>query len=349
MPFLADSYLHTLNPFVIRFTSDWGIRWYGLAYAVGFLIGWRMVRWVSRRRWSPIPTQKVGDLMFAVILGVLLGGRLGYALLYEQHLFCGFSTSFPFWDLLAINKGGMASHGGMIGVILAIWLFGARNKIPILHMIDVGAMASTPGLFLGRIANFINAELWGKALPASMQANPPWWSIKYPQEIKESWRALLRPPDDMDPGKHADLVAAAAADFNIHTNAADPTQLVIEEAQRRLDALAQHFGPMFGFDERFFDRLIEIARDAHAQSHQQVVQFIKPMLTAYYPSQLIQALTDGPLLLAALTLIWLKPRKPGVVGSWFLIVYGVMRMATEVFRQPDAGVGLMFGLSRGSF
>ena len=75
---------------------------------------------------------------------------------------------------------------------------------------------------------------------------------------------------------------------------------------------------------------------------------VEPLLTAYYPSQIIQALTDGPILVAILALIWLRPRKPGVIGGTFLIAYGVMRIVTERYRQPDEGVALLFGaLSRG--
>lgn len=304
MMILADSYLHTLDPFAIRFTETFGVRWYGVSYAIGFLIGWWMIRSVAKRSWSPLPAEKVGDLMFAAILGVLLGGRLGYAIFYEPHLFWGLSKSFPFWDLLAINKGGMASHGGMVGVILGCSWFGLRNKISALHMIDLGAMAATPGLFLGRIANFINAELWGKALPASMQGNAPWWSVKYPQEIIERW----------------------VPDGDARLAQLDPLQTVV------------------GMDEHFYANVVQAAR----AGNETVIHTIKPLLTAYYPSQIFQAITDGPILLSVLVLIWLKPRKPGVVGSWFLIIYGIMRIATEVFRQPDEGVELTFGvLSRG--
>ena len=155
---LADAYLHSLDPFLIEFTSGFGIRYYGLAYALAFLLAWWFIRWVAKKSWSPLPVEKVGDLMFAVILGVLVGGRVGYALFYEQHLFIGFSSSFPFWDLLAINKGGMASHGGMIGVILAVIWFGRRNKVPMLHILDLGALGNTPGFFFGdwRISSTLN-------------------------------------------------------------------------------------------------------------------------------------------------------------------------------------------------
>ena len=78
-----------------------------------------------------------------------------------------------------------------------------------------------------------------------------------------------------------------------------------------------------------------------------VTETVQPLLTSWYPSQLFQAITDGPLLFAALVLVWWKPRKPGVVAGWFLIVYGFLRVSTEVFRQPDAGVDAILGMSRG--
>lgn len=312
--FLAESYLHNLNPFAFRFTPTFGVRWYGLSYAAGFIIAWLIIRWVAKKSWSPIPAQKVGDLMFAVIIGVLLGGRIGYAIFYEPSLFVGFTNTLPYWDLLAINKGGMASHGGMIGVILAVSWFGYRNRTPIMHVLDVGALGCTPGFFFGRFANFINAELWGKPVPPQMQSylpgqgltavDPPWWSVKYPQEILEHW---------------------------LPTN------------DERLDALeplrtVMNTGP--GFYER-------ITSDLRA-GDPTVVQIVKPLLTAYYPSQIFQMFTDGLFVALLLALIWIKPRKPGVVGSWYLIIYGFMRIVAEMFRQPDAGVPLTLGLlSRG--
>ena len=304
MLFLADAYLHTLDPFAVRFPASWpvaGIRWYGLAYAAGFLIGWMMIRWMARTGRTIVRLHTVGDLMFYIILGVLLGGRLGYALFYEQKLFIGFDNTFPFWHLLQINKGGMASHGGMIGVILACWLFARKHSVPVGHIFDLAALGCPAGLFLGRIANFINAELWGKALPAAMQSNPP-WSVKYPGEIL-GWDSA-----------HLKQIAS-------------------------LESIVGVSGP--GFTEAVVQK---------AYQHDTIVmQTIKPLLTAYYPSQIFQAITDGPILFSMLALIWLKPRKPGVVASWFLIVYGGLRIVTEIFRQPDAGVPVTLGLQRGQW
>ncbi len=301
LPVLAESYLHDLNPFAIQFTESFGIRWYGLAYAVGFLIGWSMISWLARTGRSPLTPRLVGDFMTYVIVGVLVGGRLGYALFYDPHLIIGFSGTIPFWDLLAINKGGMASHGGVIGSVLACCLFGYRRRTSILHLFDLCAWACTPGLGLGRIANFVNGELWGRPLPADGQLDPPWWSIKYPEQI-------LSP------------------EF-LHRDA--------------LEALC----PIVGGDQTFLANLVE----AMQAGNQEVIEVVRPLLTAYYPSQLLQALTDGPILLAVLALIWLKPRKPGIIAAWFLIAYGVLRIATEFFRAPDEGIGLVLGLSRGQW
>jgi prolipoprotein diacylglyceryltransferase len=149
--------------------------------------------------------------------------------------------------------------------------------------------------------------------------------------------------------EYADLVAAAAADFNIQGGLppGEVTSLVIDETRRRLGVVEDQLSAVIGFDSRFFARVEEIARDTHHALHETVIATLKPLLTAYYPSQIMQAITDGPILIGVLTLIWLRPRKPGVVGAWFLIVYALLRVLSEFFRQPDAGVSLTLGLSRG--
>ncbi|MEE8487423.1 MAG: prolipoprotein diacylglyceryl transferase, partial [Gemmatimonadota bacterium] len=183
MTILAESYFHTLDPFAIQITETFGLRWYGLAYAVGFLVFWLFVRWMAKRGRTPLTVQAAGDLMFYLILGVLLGGRLGWALFYQPEVFIGFSKSFPFWDLLAINTGGLSSHGGMVGVIFAVWLFSRRHTVSMLNILDMVVLGCTPGLCFGRLANFVNAELWGRPLPYSIQADPPGWSVKFSEEI----------------------------------------------------------------------------------------------------------------------------------------------------------------------
>lgn len=313
---LADAYLHGLDPFAIKFPSGWplaGLRWYGLAYLAGFLAAWGLVYWLSRARRIEIAQRSVSDLMIYAIVGVVVGGRLGYCIFYDPRLLVDFSGCFPFWGLLAIHTGGMASHGGMIGAIAACLLFAARQHIPKLHLLDFGAFVCAPGLFFGRLANFVNAELWGRPLPASMQTSPPWWSVKYPQEIR-NW-----------PVEELSKLAGA-----------------VEQSGRSVGefqwALQRPGDPQAA--DLIASTLTRLIDDVQA-GHAGVSTELRPLLEAYYPSQLCQAITDGPILMGLLAVIWLRPRKPGVVGSWFLVGYGVLRIATELVRQPDEGVAVL--------
>jgi phosphatidylglycerol:prolipoprotein diacylglycerol transferase len=310
----------------VKFPASWpvaGIRWYGLSYATGFVIGWLILRWMARTGRTMLSMQAVGDLVFHIVFGVLVGGRLGYAVFYDPALLYHFDHSLPYWDLLAINKGGMASHGGMIGVIIACWLYARNRHIPVGHVFDLAAFTCPPGLFLGRLANFVNGELHGKPVPNQM--SPPWWSIKFPQEMTEWGMAKLAQLTSL-----VDQLGYSAVDWQtaLRSIAADP-------AHAPLAAM------------RFKDGVVHELIEATQKHDQAVIAALKPMLTAFYPSQFFQAFTDGPILLGLLALIWLRPRKPGVIASWFLIIYGGLRIITEIYREPDIGVPLKFGLSQG--
>lgn len=305
---LAEAYLHRLDPIIVDLFGVFPIRWYGTAYLIGFIIGWLLLRWMASTRRLLLTTRQIDDYMFLAVVGVMVGGRLGYALGYDPALLYTFTKDFPFWNLLALNKGGMSSHGGVLGVILMSLWFAWSRKLSSLHVLDAAAFACTPGLGLGRVANFINAELWGKALPASMQTDPPWWSVKYPDEL------LLE-------------------GFNPEARLGE----VFREIMRIIQVQ--------GVDR---SKALFFMRDQLVQGNETLTTLIQPHLTAYYPSQLIQALTDGPILFCLLALIWLRPRTPGIVGGWFMLAYGVMRLITEQwFRQPDEGVAIFLGLQRG--
>lgn len=216
MLLLAESYLHDLDPTALQLTDSFGIKWYGLSYLTGFVVAWLVMRWLSSTGRILLTATQVGDFITWSIAGVLVGGRLGYALFYEPSLFTDFSADFPFWGLLAIQRGGMASHGGMIGCILFMLVFARRSGIPWLHLLDITAFVAPPGLFFGRLANFVNGELWGVPLPAERQIDPPWWSIKYPEEVHtlpveqvEGLRTLLENP--AAPDLHRQVVAEALA------------------------------------------------------------------------------------------------------------------------------------------
>jgi phosphatidylglycerol:prolipoprotein diacylglycerol transferase len=157
---------------------SFSLRWYALAYIVGLLIGWRLVLQAiqKQRLWigaAPMTADQVERLLTWIILGVILGGRLGYVFFYNP----GYFLSNP-GDILKVWEGGMSFHGGFLGVIAAAFLFMRSEKIPLLSGADLLAIATAPGLLLGRISNFINAELWGRA------TDQP-WGVAFPGEAAQ--------------------------------------------------------------------------------------------------------------------------------------------------------------------
>lgn len=156
------------------------LRWYALAYIVGILLGWRIaVLAVSRSGlWrgnhSPIEAVQVEDLLTWIILGVIFGGRLGYVIFYQpMHFLYNPLEVFMIW------QGGMAFHGGLAGVCIAAYLFFRRNLVPYDSGADLLALAAPAGLLLGRAANFINAELWGR--PTDLP-----WGVIFPGEAAQA-------------------------------------------------------------------------------------------------------------------------------------------------------------------
>jgi phosphatidylglycerol:prolipoprotein diacylglycerol transferase len=161
------------------FGMDFALRWYALAYIAGILIGWRLVVMTIKtpRLWpnnTPIMTPaQIEDLLTWVILGVILGGRLGYVLFYQPSYY----LQNPL-EILYIWQGGMAFHGGLVGVIVAGLLYTGRNNIYKLSAADAMALGVPAGLLLGRIANFINAELWGR--PTDLP-----WGVAFPTQAAQ--------------------------------------------------------------------------------------------------------------------------------------------------------------------
>lgn len=172
------AYLHRLDPFLVEFTHGFGIRWYGLSYLAGFAIAYLLIRRITRVGVSTLKPRHVGDMIIAGAIGVVLGGRLGYALFYDRALFYTFSDSAPWWNLLAIQRGGMASHGGIIGFILAMLVYAFRHGHPFAHLLDLGAFACAIGLGFGRIANFVNGELFGRPCSADFPL-----AVRFPSEL----------------------------------------------------------------------------------------------------------------------------------------------------------------------
>ena len=170
-PALLGYYIHDLSPFLVSW-HGFGVRYYGLSYALGFLCAFWLYRWLARHGYSNMRPDQVEKLVFLwCALGVLIGGRLGYLLLYDMSSF----LSKP-WTFFAIWQGGMSSHGGIVGAAVAIIIYTRKCKMPLLSTGDNVAVVAPIGIFFGRCANFVNGELFGKATEVS-------WAVQFPREL----------------------------------------------------------------------------------------------------------------------------------------------------------------------
>jgi phosphatidylglycerol---prolipoprotein diacylglyceryl transferase len=175
------------------------IKWYGLSYMAGLLLGWLYIRhllstphiWAGGK--APFTVEKVDDLLLYMTLGVIVGGRIGSVLFYEP----GYYMAHPL-EIIQVWKGGMAFHGALIGTGIAVWLFARNAGVSVWSSMDVCAAAVPIGLFFGRLANFINGELfgrptdvaWGMVFPRAAQMHPEFASIepavRHPSQLYEA-------------------------------------------------------------------------------------------------------------------------------------------------------------------
>jgi phosphatidylglycerol---prolipoprotein diacylglyceryl transferase len=159
------------------------VRWYALAYIVGLILGWKYTAWLNRRPAGLVPQAALDDFLAWAVIGIVLGGRIGYVLFYQPDYFLENPLAvFELW------RGGMSFHGGLAGIIVAMLLFARKREIPFLALTDLVAAAGPIGLFLGRLANFVNGELFGRP------SDVPWATIfpaggpvaRHPSQIYEA-------------------------------------------------------------------------------------------------------------------------------------------------------------------
>jgi phosphatidylglycerol:prolipoprotein diacylglycerol transferase len=171
----SSYWIHDLSPFLWRFPGElanWGpggIRWYGISYLLGFISAYFLLKLYFKHNRSPYDQEQIMNLITFQIIGVLIGGRIGYLLLYQGEKFLSDPlTIFRVWE------GGMASHGGFVGVFVATLWYAKKSSQSIKPIGDLIVSIVPPGLFFGRIANFINGELWGKVTQVE-------WGIIFPK------------------------------------------------------------------------------------------------------------------------------------------------------------------------
>lgn len=319
-------WFHDISPFLVKFTPTFGIRYYGLSYALGFTFAFFFLRFLSNRDATLVPKDRIGDAMMYLILGALVGGRLFYVIGYEPSLLIDFSSSAPWWGVFAINRGGMASHGGIIGVALACWRISRGFKdhagkivgrtTPI-HILDSAALIAPFGLLFGRLANFINAELLG-AVVANPGEKAPRWAVRYPQEITSF--------EFSEPGTIPEQLAQTPEQMN----------QIIELSMNYMLPNEQYW-------ESGYARVLDLIQRGDDTLKSQ----LEPLIAARYPSQLFQASLDGLLVMVVVWIIAMKPRKPGMIAGAFGITYALGRIPMDLIRLPDDGISQFGPLTRG--
>jgi phosphatidylglycerol:prolipoprotein diacylglycerol transferase len=289
------------------------IRWYGLMYVVGFVVGqWILVRLAKAGFW-PVSPQHAPDLIVYLVLGVMLGGRLGYALFYDQDLL------HPL-EFIKVYKGGLSFHGGLAGVCFAVWLFVRKRKLPWLRVADACALAVTPGIFAVRFANFLNGELYGRVTQAGVG-----WAMRFPTD-PEAYRALRI--SERWAMRDRELCIQVA--FGRRTWESVKDQLSKRDDRDQAidwDAVRQHL-------------------DWNAAKEH--VPYRHP--SQLYEG-IGEGLVLGLVLLCLYLLLRKRSPRAGTFAAIFLLGYAGVRFALEYVRQPDAQFGaqgtVLAGLTMG--
>lgn len=314
--------LHDFSPFLWRISGDFGVRWYGLSYMMGFLCAYFLFIWLAKRQRSGLTPEMVGDLVTYGAIGILMGGRLGYCVFYSPDLFLKFKADFPFWGVLAVNEGGMASHGGMIGLVLACWLFAIKHRLSPNYLYDLVALAGPIGIFFGRLANFVNGELVGRPSDPNFSL-----AVKFPTDL------MLWPVSEPER-----LSGLGAVVEKLPGGSRDRFLEMVDKM--KIDGSARDF----------VNNTIYQIIEAVQGGNEAVKETLTPLLTARHPSQLYAAAGEGLFIFIFLFLLWYKPRKQGVIGATFVCLYAIVRIIDEQFRTPDAHIGFgLMGLTRGQW
>ena len=325
-------YYHQLDPFLIQFTETFGIRWYSLAYIVGVLSAYYLAFFFIKKGRLFLPASQILDIVTYGAIGAIIGGRIGYCLFYAPYLLTSFDSSFPFWGLLKIHEGGMASHGGILGLVISQLIYSYYRKVPFLALMDLAALGGSIGLFLGRIANFINGELYGRVVE-----NKALLGVKFPSEIflwieqSKNYKEQLLSLKSLLPN------LSQIPNFSPRL----PSSYMWEDWVQQLAQTGSAYRA-------------QITQVCHwiveNSAHPQIRAGLEPLLFIRHPSQFYQSFFGGLIPLIVICILWSKPRSAGTVAISWVFIYLLGRIFTEFFRLPDAEIGYqLFNLTRGQW
>lgn len=329
------TYIHNIDPFLIQFSENFGVRWYGLAYLAGIVLGYFIILKLIRMGRMQIKEEVLSDFATWMAFGILIGGRLGYCVFYAPHLFMDFGSSFPYWGILEVHKGGMSSHGGIVGVSAACYLFARQHKLNFLHCLDITVLGGSLGFFFGRIANFINGELYGREVSSQVS-----WATKFPSELRE-WASF-------EPTKLDRLSSLVESLGSISIKGSGGPRSLQATSEQWSDWVRQYkFNTTANFN---VNQYLDYIQAQVYKGNETVLSGLQWVLTARHPSQLYQAFLEGFMVFVLLNVIWLKPRHPGVIAAGFGGLYALARILGEQYRMPDAALGYqLLGLTRGQW
>ncbi|HVJ46774.1 MAG TPA: prolipoprotein diacylglyceryl transferase [Luteolibacter sp.] len=312
--------MHDLDPVALPLFGNFALRWYGLAYLLAFVVGFLLLRHLARKGLWVLKPEKTGDFIAAAALfGVFLGGRLGYILFYHIPAHgLGELMSDPML-VFRVWEGGMASHGGILGLVIFTWFYARKHKVSWTGLGDGLCVVAPLGLLFGRAANFINGELYGRV------AQGVAWAVKFPTALTDS-----KAPES------GSFEAAAAAAVTAQP-ALGPAYQAMNEAPANQAGQAQH---------AFVEQLLKANRESD-----KVGEAISPYLEPRHPSQVYEGLLEGLLLFAILWIVRVKfPKAPhGLLTGLFFGLYAIFRIFAERFREPDAAWVIDGVLTQGQF
>ncbi|MEO5916097.1 MAG: prolipoprotein diacylglyceryl transferase [Luteolibacter sp.] len=315
-------YVHNLNPIALPIYHEFSLKWYGLAYLMGFVGGFLLLRNLAQRGMWVLKPEKTADFIAAAALfGVFMGGRIGWVLFYfkdgllNPEWWPGIKAD-PFL-VFRVWQGGMASHGGILGLVIFTWFYARKEKVTWTGLGDGLCVVAPLGLFFGRMANFVNGELYGRVVHGIS------WAMKFP-------------------GALMDGNAPEYDRFNDAAAAAVQVEPKLSAAYQALESASNQEFPYA--KSNYFQALLDANRHSP-----KVSDAIAPYLEPRHPSQLYEGALEGLLLFTILYVVRVKfPKAPdGLLTGLFFAFYALFRIFGEQFREPDAA--LVGAFSRGQF